>query len=834
MKMKWWNSVEQLVQDLRFGSRILWKSPGLSATAVILIALVIGGNTTIYSMVHALITRPAPGVRAERLVTLGTVGDRSEPFQTIPDYFDFAAQTKTLDPLIARGPERFALTIEDGSYAFFGAYVTLNFFDGLGVNLVRGRPFTEAENRLEGSGLVTIISHRVWQEHFQGSENIVGRLITLNGHAATVVGVAPPAFLGATLAIPEDFWVPIVGYFRTQGRERQLTDRSVSFAQAGVVVHGQLKPGVSISEAQAEFTTLAARLESAYPATNKGKSVEVHPYVGTIFGGLWVMGTRFLAIFSVVTSITLFIVCANVANLLLARAVTRMRESAVRQSLGASRMRIVRMLVAEGFSISLAAWAAACAVAYWISLFVPKLFGDTANNAGMRGNQLNVDFTPDWQVLAYAMLLAILGTLAFSIAPALTAWRQQVLPALKSGEPGVARGRSRLSNVLVVAQLAFSVLLLTLSGLSYRSVSMIRSLDRGFDQNNVLLVTVNPTLSIANRQVNLALLESLQNRFSLVPGVSAVSYVRVAPPHMWSREQVRIAASGQPLFAQINFVGPHYLEVLGLKPLAGREFMAGDRVAATRGALINQNLADALWPGESPVGHALLIGEPPAAVEVIGVAPNAWYAGHEANPRPNFVFLAEHQDPVPPTAQAGLLGSGETTFHIKYSGSLDNIVPAARTAIREADERIPIVSMRTMNAQFESSDGALATMLLTFFSGISLVIATTGQYAVIAFDMRRRTREFGVRVAMGASPRQILASVLRQGLLLTAAGLVVGFLLSAAVGTAMGSIWFGVTPTDAVTYFAVFSVLAVASLLASYLPARRASRTDPLVALRME
>jgi predicted permease len=828
-----WTVWEQLLQDIRFGSRILWKSPGLSATAVILIALVIGANTTIYSIVHALMARPAPGVTAQNLYYVGLVGVPSEPLHSYPDYLDYASQSKTLRSLFAFGPERITLAVDDGSYAMFGAHVSANYFDAIGVRLSRGRTFTPQDNRMT-AGLVAVISHRVWLERFQGKDDVIGRRLQINGHDATIIGLAPPKFQGVDLGLPEDVWLPVVSYFRAAGRESVLMDRDNPEA---VMVVGQLAPDTSVVECEAEIRTISARLRAAFPSSHKPIAPRLVKYSGTTNGGIAQIGGRFLAIFSIVTAITLLVVCSNVANLMLARSLAKQRETAVRQSFGASRFRLLRMSVTEGFAISLAAWAGVCLFAVWLSKAIPWLVPTNATGPqGMRPNHMNLDFTPDWTVLGYAMILAVAGTLAFILAPAIRTWRRQLLPYLKAGEQSVAPGRSRLSSILVVTQLAFSVLLLTAAALAYRSLSIIDTRNLHFDRENLLLITVNPTLSITNRQVQLSLVEQMQERLRSIPGVTAVSYVRLPPPFSWGRENFEPPGSQESVVARTNYVGPGFLRSLGLAPVAGRDFSPADRAGGLRAAVITESLAAALWPGQPAVGQTLLLERQRERVEVIGMAPNAFFAGFQADAAPNFVFLAEQQDVGRRTAGAGLRESGETTFYVKYSGGFSAVASAVSKAVKEVDSRVPIIQTRTMEAQLAATngEGRIVTFLLSIFSVISIVIAAIGQYAVIAFDMKRRTREFGVRVAMGASSQQIVAAVVREGLLLTAAGLAVGFLLSAVAGMALARFLYGVTATDPPTYLAAFAIMGTTSLLACYLPARRASRVDPLVALRWD
>jgi putative ABC transport system permease protein len=534
--------------------------------------------------------------------------------------------------------------------------------------------------------------------------------------------------------------------------------------------------------------------------------------------------------------LTLFIVCANVANLMLSRAVARQRETAIRQSLGASRVRILRVLVVEGLTISLVAWAAACVMADWFAKGIVKLIPDATNPMGLRSNHVNMDFSPDWRVLAYAMLLAVIGTLVFTLGPSVRAWRRNVLPDLKAGDQSVAQGRSWLSSVLVVAQLGFTVVLLTVSGLAYRSFSIINATDLGFNKNNLLLVTLNPTLGIRTGDASAQLMEEVRGKIRTVRGVSSVSHVRFPIPYSGIRETAVGNDPQKPLPARNNYVGPDYFQVLGVRPISGREFSADDRTRSTNAAIINQNLAEELWPGQAAVGRTMLVGSKLRPVEVIGVVPNISYSGFEQESRPNFIFLAEQQDRSGITGRFDLRESGETTFYIRYAGSLDTVAPGVIAAIQQVDPRIAVVYSRTMNTQLETITlpVRLIITLLTLFSGTSLVIAVMGQYAVVSFNMKRRTREFGVRVAMGASSRHIIQSVLNEGLVLTAAGLVVGFALSLVAGVALRTLLYGVTPSDSITYIGVSALLTAASMLACYLPARRASNVDPLVALRYE
>ena len=817
-----WTALEQLATDLQIGLRVLWRAPGLSATAVILIALVIGGNTTIFSMVHGILAKPAPGVGADRLVTLGWVTDGEEhPGGAYANYADVAAGSTAVRPLAAFQFSRFILTTADGSYATQGVIVSTNYFDTLAIRPILGRTFTDREGRLDASGLVAVISHRLWRERFAEAPDIIGRTTIVNGHVAAIVGVAPPQFRGVMFGEGSDIWMPLVAYTEIEGSRASLSDRGSPLTAA----IGRLAPGVSLAEAQAELTTIVRRLPRGPAEAWRNRTIQLFRYSATAAGDSLVAqrGPWFLAVFSIITALTLVIVCANVANLMLARAVVRAREMAVRQSFGASHARIARIFVAEGLAIGAAAWAAAALFAFWTTRAIPQLMKPFDGD----GSRIAFDFTPDWQVLGYAMLLALAGTAFVSAAPAVRACRHDLQPLLKAGEQGVVEGRSPVSNGLVVVQLAFSVLLLTTAGLAYRSLSMLTSTELGFDREKLLLVTINTKAAARTPAANVALLDAMIDRLRTVRGVVSATYARRPVQTFWWSERIAAADGGRPLLAERNEVGPGYLRAMGVSTLAGADLEARDAPRGAAAAIVNQRLAAALWPGQPAIGRTLQLRAYREPVVVAGVAPDGLYSGYRRDADPNFVLVsARHAPPAP----------DEMTIYVRYSSSLDEVVPAIGRALRETDDRAPIVYLRTMDEQLASLTwlvDALA-ILLAVFAGGSLLIATIGQYAAMAFTMRRRIRDFGVRIALGASARDIVSSVVREGLRLTAAGLAIGTALSLAAAAALRSMLFGVTPTDARTYAGVFTLLAAASLVACYLPAHRAARIDPMQALRDE
>lgn len=803
-----WTALEQLFQDIRSGCRILTTAPALSAAAVLLIALVIGGNTTVFSLAHGFLRKPAEGVTARGLVTLGWTNDQGDvnPFNEYLVYRDLQEHSKTLDQVIGTFSDRETLNHGTGSYAVRAGKVSPNFFEALGVGFAAGRGFSpdSADER------VAVISHATWTNYFQSAGDVVGKSILLSGRPVTIVGVAAPRFRGATLPETADLWVPL--------------ERS----PGPVAISGRLAPGMSMEQARAELSALWARLQASHPHLDQRSKFVIVPYSINAGTGNLVdqRSSLFLLVFSVITVMTLLIVCANVANLLIARAVIRQRELALRQSLGASKGRIIRSLVAEGMALSVVSWAAACAAALVITRSLSGYMAPTSMEAAV----MMPDFTPDRTVLGYAFVLAAFCTIACTIAPALRAWRQPLLSPLKAGEQAVIQGRSKVTRVLVVVQLAFSVVLVTSAGLVYRSLFLVGSFESGFDTKQLLLVTVNTAGSATNPQTHAALLEQVRNQVASVRGVSDVSFARQPPREAWGMDEVRLpGASEVAARAEINSVGPRFLETIGARLLAGRDPTRDATARTMPAAMISQKLAHQLWPGQPPLGRTIIVGDRDQQqweIEIVGVVPDRYYSGFRREMR-SFVFLSEPHDPAPP---------GESTLYVRYRGTFSETGPAIARALQEIDSRTAIALMRTWDSQIDAGvwPVRVLTTLLMLFAGGSLLIAAIGQYALVSFDMRRRVREVGLRMALGASARQVLRRVVREGLALTLAGLFFGFLLSLAVGRAIGGVLYGITPTDPVTYAGVFLLLSAASLLACYLPARRAARINPMNALRTE
>jgi macrolide transport system ATP-binding/permease protein len=508
---------EQLGQDFRSATRILTKSPGLSAAAIILVALGIGWNATIYSMIHGILSKPAPAIQADRLISFGvaTKGEVEDPEESFPNYQDYVAHTKSWRSILAFQFQPFTLVMQDASYKLHGAAVTSNYFETLAVPVVKGRSFSDAE-----TNLVAVIAYPLWQNQFHGSDDAIGQTVLVNGFPATIIGVAAPGFRGTWMTADLDFWVPLLSYSSLPLVAHEFNDRS----RRSLGIIGRLKADASLAQAQAELDTISKRLQVAYPDSNKDKTTVLASYTAASFSPMGGSRGRLgMTIITAVALITLLIVCANVANLMLARAVMRQREMAVRQSIGASRFRVVRMLLAESLVLSSTALLAAWIFATWATRIIGKSLPPNS-----RGVRLQVDFSPDSRVAGYAMALTVLSALAFTLAPTARAWKQELLPWLKAGERSVAQGRSKLANVLVITQLALCVVLLTSAGLAYRSVSTAVNLDLGFAKDHLLLASVDTKGAAVGKEQNIELLERLRKRLRQVPGVVSVSRGRTS------------------------------------------------------------------------------------------------------------------------------------------------------------------------------------------------------------------------------------------------------------------------------------------------------------------
>ncbi len=800
-----------ILQDLRYGLRMIAKAPGFTVLAMLALALGICANTTIFSFINGLILRPLTGVKdPERVVAVYTSDYSSGLYggSSYPDYVDFRDQADVFENLAAS--DQAVLNATGGSEAerLRGAAVTPNYFDVLGVKAQLGRTLQPADEQS------VVISDGLWQRRFSSDPNVVGQTLTLNAKPYTIVGVTDPGFRGLRLGLPPEFWLPM--------------DPDEERGNRGIAVIGRLKPGVTVAQAQTQLTTIAARLAQAYPETNLGtlarpneprpvtvaRESRVEPSAQV---GIWRVS---ILLFSVV-GLVLLIACANVANLLLARASARRREIAVRLALGASRARLVRQLLTEGLLLALLGGVAGLIATQWTSRMLPGFF--PANEAS------GLDLSLDWRVLVFTLGVTLITGMLFGLAPALQASRQNLVPSLKDESAhGQRLRRLGLRDVLVISQLALSLVLLVGAALFVRSLQHALSFDPGFTAQNLLIASMETRGASLNKQQGQAFYQQTVERIGSLPGVQSVTLTRIAPISGGGQRRGVDLEGYQPqpnedTELNTNVIGLNYFSTMGIPLVAGRDFNAQDREGSSPVVIVNEELARRYYGGNA-VGKRLRLGSEAPLSEIIGVAQTASYRNLREQPLP-FIYI-----PLGQEYQSGM------TLMVRTAGDPTSLVGPLRNEMRALNKDVPVFSVQTMT---ERIGGQLAVdrmiaVLLSVFGGGALLLAAIGIYGVIAYSVAQRTHEIGIRIALGAEQRDILKLIVGQGLVLVLIGAGIGLALALAATRVLKSLLFGVSATDPLTFTVVVVVLVAVALLACYIPARRATKVDPLVALRYE
>jgi predicted permease len=818
-----------LWQDVRYGLRVLWKGKGFTAVAVLTLALGIGANTAIFSGVSAFVLRPLPGTgHPDQLVSLFETemhgGGGYNDF-SYPDYVDYRDQSGVFDGLVAQDMVQAALSDREQSDVVWGQLVTGNFFDALQVRMQQGRGFLPEEDATPGTHPVVVLGQDLWRNRFGADTEIIGKTISLNGHPFTVVGVAPKEFTGSKWALGMEFWVPLMMREQvTGGGPGWMTNRGNHWLQ----LMARLKPGVTTEQASAALTTIAARLEQAHP-DERGKDVKV--LVMPEPEGRWQEMSNIVRLSSGlalgVVGLVLLIACANVANLMLARAVVRRREIGIRLALGAGRWRVVRQLLTESVLLSLMGGGLGLILAFWMTDAMTAFFPSIAYSI-----VLNV--APDTRALVFTLAVSALTGIVFGLAPALQASKPELVPVLKGESQRAGRARRfSLRNLLVVAQVALSLVVLVCAGLFVQSFRHAKLIDPGFASRNVVTASVNPGLFGYTKEQGRDFYRRLVERVRAQPGVEGASVAYLLPlgdssswwGPIYSADQPP-PPPGQGMDAPINIVGPGYFESLQIPLLQGRDFNERDRAGVEpEAAIINETMARKLWPGENPIGKRLLIGRTkPDALEVVGVAKDGKYRSLGESPRP-FLYVSVDQ-----TYNSGM------SLVVRSPGDEAAVVAGIREAVKSLDARMPLYNVKTMGQHLTWAFWAqnMAASLSTAFGLLALALAATGLYGVIAYTVAQRTHEIGIRVALGAQGRDILRLVLGQGMALTLVGLALGLAAAFVLTRLIESLLYGVSATDPATYILVGLLLALVALAACLVPARRATKVDPMVALRYE
>lgn len=808
-----------LLQEIRFALRQWRKSPAFVAAAVVTLGLGIGANATIFNWLNATILNPIPGVQSDGLHCFRwrSPEGRSSSYSW-PTYLDIRAKNQTLAGLAAGRMTAFSFATsstvtETKAERIFGMLVSADFFDVLALRPVLGRTFRPDEDRTPGAHPVAVISHALWQTRLGGDPAVVGKEVRLNTKAFTVVGIMPEGFQGSTLGLRHDVWVPVMMRGDILGGVSALEARGNRWLEA----IGRLKPGVDVRQAEQELTALSAQLTREYDKTEKYPRAESAPIWRAAAGQVM---APLLSLLSAVVGVVLLIACANVGNLLMARAAGRRREIAIRLALGVSRGRLIRQLLVENAMLSAAGAALALAL-------VPFTAGLLTALAPPTDLAINLQAQPDWKVLLFTLAVSALATLVFGLAPAIRASRPDVVVALKE-EATASTTRSWTRNALVVAQVALSLVLLVGAGLLLRSLQRASSADPGFDPRNVLLAGVDLKPNGYTDETGPEFVRRAIERISALPGVALVSTVRRVPLTLGGSSSTSFTAEGytpakdEELMAFLNYVGPDYFRTLGTPLTAGRDFQVSDNAQAQPVVVINETLAQRYYAGRDPVGRRFTVGR--KNYTVIGVAKDSKFQALDEPPAPFFwlTTLQEH--------------TSETNFLVRTQGDPLAVAKAVEGEIRSLDRNMAVYGVRALEDAVSAAyiTQKMGGWLLGFFGALALLLAAVGLYGVLAYSVAQRSREVGIRMALGASRADVLRMVLGHGLRLTGLGLAIGLVLAFGVTRFMQKLLFGVSPTDALTLLGVSGLLALVALTAAYLPARRATRIDPIVAIRYE
>jgi macrolide transport system ATP-binding/permease protein len=814
--------LETLAQDIRYALRMLRKSSGFTAVAILTLALGIGANAAVFSWIEGLLLRPFPAVaHQDRMVALSGTShgtDYSGVDMSWPDFLDLQRNCTLIDSFIADKIMGASLAIGGRAQRATGSIVSANYFDALGIRPILGRGFEPGEDTGRNAHPVVVISYEMWQNAFKGDPQIIGKTQRFNNVAHTIVGVAPKGFYGTFVGWSIQYWVPasVVDVF--ENGHDMLGDRGARWIEG----FAMLKPGVTLPQAQAEVSAVASRLAAAYPEIDRGRGVNLVPLWLTPFNKANEMRST-LEIMLAVVLFVLLIACANVGNLLFVRFFARRHEMILRLALGAARTRLVRQLLTEGLILSAFGAIGGLVLAYWCRHVLALFFPRTGTVPYLPGEI-------DWRVLALSIAVSVLATLLFGLAPAARASRIDLATALKSEAGGVvsSQGKSRLRSGLVLVQVALSFVLLFGATLLLQSLHEMRNTSPGFSTRNVLVAQVDLYGAGYSAQPAEDFQKQLTARVQSLPGIESAAFARFVPLSLVPPSTAPIAVDGyvpppneQPV-VDYNEIGPGYLATMGITLVSGREFTPADDKTAAPVAVVNQAMVARFWNGRGPIGQRLQVGG--KWMRVVGVAAVSKYEFVSENPTP-FFFVPLLQNPV---ARANL--------NIRTSMSPQVVAPLLAREMDALDPGLAHYALISMQTELERSTSSqeAAVSLLAVLGGLALLLATIGLYGVISYAVSQSKRELGLRMALGADSAILLWHVLSRGLVLTGIGVLFGAVASIALARLAQGLLYEVSPHDPLAFGAAFIVMMLASLAACFFPARRASRTDPMVALRYE
>ena len=825
-KKGWTFMFADLTSDFLYAFRQLRKNPGFTLVVVITLALGIGANSAIFSLIDGVLLRPLPVRSGGELIGVA-LSDSHSAYPhgfSYRDFLDYEKNREAVEGLLAYAPMQLSLTVDGQSEVAWAVATSGGYFNVLGVNAARGRVYSAEEGANQGAQPVIVLSDGYWKRRFGGDERVAGKTVNVNGHPFTVIGVAPPDFTGLETIYKPDFWLPVPHLNAIiPSRAKAAEDRSAHNLRTWAL----LKPGFSRTQAGASLNLTAQQLAKEYPATNQNVTVRTVPAWEARFepGTGPVLGPAAVILISVV-GVVLLIACANVANLLLSRATARHKEVAIRMAMGAGRGRLVRHFLIESLVLSLLGAAVATVLAYWAADAISRV-------RPLPGVPLGFDLRLDARVLALTTLVALAATVLFGLAPALRATRPDMLPALK-GEAGALRTGGRpwsLRNLLVVAQVSLSIVLLVSAGLFLRSLQLGHNMDLGVRKDHALTAGVSAGLRGFDEERGKAFFRDALERVRNLPGVERAAWAS-PPPLDFNANAEEVIIEGREVAPEKEKVGiltsvvtPDYFEAFGTTLIEGRAFTEQDSAAAPRVAIINEHMAKTYWPGQSAIGKRIrLDSRDSAPVEIVGIARNGKYRVH-FEPALPYLFLPREQN-----------YRSYATLIVHSRSDMTALAAAVRREIAAIDPDMPLIAVRTipeyLGGRFSLPN--LFSSLLLVFGVVGLTLAAVGIYGVMAYSVSKRTREIGVRMALGAPPAKVLGLVLTQGMKLTLVGVGIGLLLALGAGQALSSILYGVSGSDPLTFTAIALLLALVALAACYIPARRAAKVDPLIALRYE
>jgi predicted permease len=815
-------------QDVRYSLRMLVKAPGYAVIAILTLALGIGANTTIFSWINSTLLNPIPGLASPSEVvalSLGRSADNPFPF-TYPDFEMMRDGQRSFAGLTGCNPTPMSLTGKSKPERVWGTVASANYFDVLGVRPILGRGFLPEEDEKPGGAPVAVISYRLWQTHFGANPGVVGQTIEINQHQYTIVGVTPAVFQGSQTGIRSEIWVPVMMEEQLVPRNDLLHDHHYFW----YVVFGRLKPGVQPEQAQEEMTVLLKREVKNYPEEHRGHdSVTVYPLWRSPFGANQFLSVL-LPMLMTIAGVVLLLACANVANLMLVRSVARRREIAIRMSMGASRWRLVRQLLVESLILALAGGAVALLITLWTAGTFMKFIPST-------DLPISLSIRADRAVLLATMVISVLTGVIFGILPALRASSEAPVAVFKEDTGSASGGlrKARLTSGLVVAQISLSLLLLICAGLFIRSFMSAQQINPGFNSHNVLIASYDLFTAGYSDEKGAEFDRELTAKLGALPGIQSVALSNRVPLGFGGgstavKPEGYVPQANESMETQVAIITPNYFQTMQIPMVKGRDFTLQDTMSSQRVVIVSETFVNRYWPNQEALGKQLNSDLTHEWFTVVGVARDSKVNGLNEKATP-FLYLPQYQVYLTnhPAGSTMIIIARTTSDPLATGKTVENTIHDLNAELVVFD-----VTTLELREQIASFGQRVAGTFVGAFGLLALVLAAVGIYGVTAYTTRQRTHEIGIRMALGASKNDILWLVLGHGLRVTLIGVVLGLAASFALTRFLVSMLLGVTSTDALTFSFVAILLCAVALLACFIPARRAMRVDPMVALRYE